>query len=58
MKQFYENFSPDSDCFKLWIELHGDEKHNQNVSLLATQLTKNHVLSSALITIQEKGRIN
>lgn len=54
MKQFYENFSPDSDCFKLWVELHGDEKHNQNVSLLATQLTKNHVLSSALITIQEK----
>lgn len=55
MKQFFETYSPNSDCFKLWVELHGKEKSNQNVSPLATQLTKNQILSSALITTQKKG---
>lgn len=56
MKQFYETYFSGSDCFKLWVELYGNEKYNQNVSPVATQTAKNHILSSALIPIQNKSQ--
>lgn len=37
MKQFFETYSPDSDCFKLWVELHGKEKSNEIVTASLTQ---------------------
>lgn len=38
MKQFYETYSEDSDCYKLWLEVHGTVQVSQIVSPLATQL--------------------
>ena len=36
MKQFYETYSADSDCFKLW---NGIKEQSLNVSPVATQMT-------------------
>ena len=57
MKQFFETYFPASDCFKLWVEVAWKLKNpNQIVSPFAAQLTKNHILSSALIPTQKKGQ--
>jgi predicted nuclease of restriction endonuclease-like (RecB) superfamily len=37
MKQFYETYSVDSDCFNLWLEIQAEKENSQFVSLPATQ---------------------
>ena len=38
MKQFYETYSVDSDCFKFWLEIQVGKENSQFVSLVATQI--------------------
>lgn len=38
MKQFYETYSVDSDCFKFWLEIPGTVQSSQIVSPPATQI--------------------
>jgi predicted nuclease of restriction endonuclease-like (RecB) superfamily len=38
MKQFYEIYSVDSDCFKLWLEIRAEKENSQFVSPVATQM--------------------
>ena len=38
MKQFYETYSVDSDCFKFWLEFHVTVQPSQIVSPMATQI--------------------
>lgn len=37
MKQFYETYSVDSDCYKLWLDVYAEKENSQFVSPLATQ---------------------
>ncbi len=39
MKQFYETYSKDSDCYKLWNGIHEAKEQSLNVSPVATQMT-------------------
>lgn len=37
MKQFYETYSEDSDCYKLWLDVYAEKENSQFVSPVATQ---------------------
>lgn len=37
MKQFYETYSENSDCYKLYLEIYAEEENSQFVSPVATQ---------------------
>lgn len=57
MKQFYETYSSDSDCFKLWLEVHRDKESYQFGSQVATQLNTGktihkQIVSSAMTQLQ------
>ncbi len=57
MKQFYETYSENSDCYKLWLEFHNKNEDLQFVSPVATQ-SKNdkffnkQIVSSAMTQLQ------
>jgi len=38
MKQFYDTYSLDSDCFKFWLEIQAENENSQFVSPVATQI--------------------
>jgi len=38
MRQFYETYSVDSDCFKFWLEIQAEKENSQFVSPVATQI--------------------
>ena len=54
MKQFYETYSVDSDCFKFWLEFHVTVQPSQIVSPIATQLqvadNKHDIFVTTLLT--------
>ena len=54
MKQFYETYSVDSDCFKFWLEFHVTVQPSQIVSPMATQLqvadNKHDIFVTTLLT--------
>jgi hypothetical protein len=57
MKQFFETYSPNSECYKLWLEVQGTEKLSQFVSPVATQLdidkmTNKQIVSSMMTQLQ------
>ena len=57
MKQFYETYSIDSDCFKFWLEFHGTVQPSQIVSPMATQIktgkkTNNQIVSPIATQLQ------
>jgi hypothetical protein len=57
MKQFYETYSLDSDCFKFWLEFHVTVQPSQIVSPMATQIktgkkTNNQIVSPIATQLQ------
>ena len=57
MKQFYETYSENSDCFKLWLEIHTKNEGSQFVSLPATQskhdkFCNKQIVSSTMTQLQ------
>ena len=57
MKQFYETYSLDSDCFKFWLEFHGTVQPSQIVSPMVTQIktgkkTNNQIVSPIATQLQ------
>ncbi|TNF45555.1 MAG: DUF1016 family protein, partial [Bacteroidetes bacterium] len=38
MKQFYETYSEDSDCYKFWIGIQSEKESSQFMSPVATQI--------------------
>ena len=57
MKQFYETYSVDSDCYRLWLKIQDEKESSQFVSPVATQIndrkiTGNPIVSTPLTQIQ------
>jgi predicted nuclease of restriction endonuclease-like (RecB) superfamily len=57
MKQFYETYSENSDCFRLWLEIHTKNEGSQFVSLPATQskhdkFSNKQIVSSTMTQLQ------
>jgi len=57
MKQFYETYSVDSDCYRLWLKIQDEKESSQFVSPPATQIndrkiTGNPIVSTPLTQIQ------
>lgn len=57
MKQFYETYSVDSDCYRLWLKIQDEKESSQFVSPLATQIktdkkTNNPIVSPLATQLQ------
>ena len=50
MKQFYETYFPDSDCYKLWQEIQGRGGQISNVSPVATQIKTNKKSANLIVS--------
>lgn len=50
MKQFYETYSEDSDCYKLWLEIQGNKGTSKIVSLPATQIKNTKENDNSIVT--------
>ena len=50
MKQFYETYSEDSDCYKLWLEIQENKGTTKIVSPLATQIRNTTKISNSIVS--------
>lgn len=50
MKQFYETYSEDSDCYKLWLEIQGNKGTSKIVSPLATQIIEAENINKQIVS--------
>ncbi len=50
MKQFYETYSEDSDCYKLWLEIQEDKGTFKIVSLPATQIKNDKLFDKQIVS--------
>ncbi len=50
MKQFYETYSPDSECYNLWLEVQGPEKLSQIVPSVVTQIQSTEYKHNTFVT--------
>ena len=50
MKQFYETYSIDSDCFKFWLEIQAEKENSQFVSPVATQINDGKITSKPIVS--------
>lgn len=50
MKQFYETYSENSDCYQLWLEIHAKKEGSQFVSPIATQIIEGKNINKQIVT--------
>ena len=50
MKQFYETYAEDSDCYKLWLEIQETKTASEIVSLPATQIKSDKLFNKQIVT--------
>jgi predicted nuclease of restriction endonuclease-like (RecB) superfamily len=50
MKQFYETYSSDSDCFKLWLKIQAEKENSQFVSPVATQIKNTRENDNSIVS--------
>jgi predicted nuclease of restriction endonuclease-like (RecB) superfamily len=50
MKQFYETYFENSDCYKLWLKIHAEKENSQFVSPVATQILEGKNINKQIVT--------